>query len=575
MKTLKWMSGILAMALAVTFCTKEKEGGNSGEPQDETPAVLTSVKVLAADNEGIITEDIVVDEISETMIVRIPGGGVGKTITVTVTVGENDVVKINDEEISEDGKASFDATYPADIVVTNSKSGNKISFVLKVGKVLEIVGQPVALWHGEMERFWGGPLLTVSSKDDMPYIAYTRKIISRIYSETTGEGEEAVTKIKADMESNPRARAIKWNGSAFVEVGETPFSDHGQFANATTIIEAFDAAPNGDIYVLLRAEKNSSRLTVMKFDGSAWSYVGGNGPDPGPTDGSDKTTDNEHEINSTNVTSPAREIDFFFAGGKPGFVTKGNAKSVDKSEADLFEFDGSAWNKTIGLQGVPTYAETSNKAAFWGARSVSVGDVVYLLAQSNERGYYLLKKENGVWTKVVDNFIPEGATCGLNGSMEIAANAEGQVFIFVANWQGGVMQIYRLNSTNNTFEAYASALPTPITEKGAVQLEMRFGINPVSGQFIAVRAGSVKEEDGTVNADDKNLYFAMVDENRQWTEWVKIDSAPVSGDLSSMAFTSDGTAWVAYETGFTLDGFEAAGQLQLVRVGLEADILPE
>ena len=118
MKKYLWI--FAAIATVAFGCAKEPEK----EAKDETPAQLVSFKILAADNEGL-AEDYAPDAIAPTMVVRIPGGGQGKTLVATLEAGENDVIKVNDAEI-ENGKASFDATYAVDIVVTNSKSGKHL-----------------------------------------------------------------------------------------------------------------------------------------------------------------------------------------------------------------------------------------------------------------------------------------------------------------------------------------------------------------------------------------------------------------------------------------------------------------
>ena len=130
MKYLKFFACALASSLAVVSCEREPKG-----PKDTTPAELKSFKILAADNEGL-TEDIAVETIAGEMIIRVKGGGVGKTFTATLEAGENDVIKVNDEAVSAEGKASFDATFPVDITVTNSKSELVEHYVLKIGKIL-------------------------------------------------------------------------------------------------------------------------------------------------------------------------------------------------------------------------------------------------------------------------------------------------------------------------------------------------------------------------------------------------------------------------------------------------------
>jgi hypothetical protein len=93
-------------ALAVFACNKP-EPEKEPEPKDTTPAELKSFALLKADNADILTEDVTVETIAPTMVVRIPGGGAGKTLVAAVTAGENDVIKANGKE-AVDGKITFE-----------------------------------------------------------------------------------------------------------------------------------------------------------------------------------------------------------------------------------------------------------------------------------------------------------------------------------------------------------------------------------------------------------------------------------------------------------------------------------
>ena len=78
MKKYLW---IFAAVATVAFgCTKEPE---KEEVKDETPAQLVSFKILAADNEDL-AQDYAPDAIASTMVIRIPGGGQGKTLVATL-----------------------------------------------------------------------------------------------------------------------------------------------------------------------------------------------------------------------------------------------------------------------------------------------------------------------------------------------------------------------------------------------------------------------------------------------------------------------------------------------------------
>ena len=133
----KFLFTIAALAIVAAGCSQKEEDG-PGKGKNAEPK-LTSFQILAADNEGL-EEDYAPDAIAPSMVVRVPGGGAGKTFVATLSAGEDDIIKLNDEEVV-DGKASFDATYAVDIVVTNSKSGKSAQYEVKIGKILQLLGK--------------------------------------------------------------------------------------------------------------------------------------------------------------------------------------------------------------------------------------------------------------------------------------------------------------------------------------------------------------------------------------------------------------------------------------------------
>ena len=82
MKLLKWTAcGLLFAALAMSSCQKQEE-----EVKDTTPAELKSFALLKADN-AALDKDYAPELISDNMIIRVKGGGSGKTFVATLTAG--------------------------------------------------------------------------------------------------------------------------------------------------------------------------------------------------------------------------------------------------------------------------------------------------------------------------------------------------------------------------------------------------------------------------------------------------------------------------------------------------------
>ena len=101
---------------------------------NDEKAVLNSVLFAAADNE-LLEADVVPEQISENMLVRVPGNAFLQTLVISVSCGEGDVVKVNGSE-PVDGKLTVDTAFPIDITVTDEVAGATSKYVLKVGKIL-------------------------------------------------------------------------------------------------------------------------------------------------------------------------------------------------------------------------------------------------------------------------------------------------------------------------------------------------------------------------------------------------------------------------------------------------------
>lgn len=138
--------------------------------------------------------------------------------------------------------------------------------------------------------------------------------------------------------------------------------------------------------------------------------------------------------------------------------------------------------------------------------------------------------------------------------MQLAAGLDGQLYFLGASWEANVMQIFSVDQTAKTLKAYGAGIPVTISSGGGVSEGCAFGINPVTGLTIAAYG---KKNEAPV--------IAYLDESLQWSNFA--GEFPVSTDtVFQVAFDKAGNGYVAFltEQGITL-----------LKVGLEADILPE
>lgn len=516
---------LAALAVAAVACEKQEQ---EQEVPDTTPAELVSFKILAADNEGLEV-DYAPEAIAQSMVIRIPGGGQGKTLKATLTAGENDEIKVNDVAVT-DGKASFDASYPVDIVVTNTKSKKSAQYEVKIGKILEIVAKEVTTFTSE------GMAYTSSA-----FTVATNPVTKEIY-------------MAYACGSTKNVGVVKFNGASFDQVGVEGISD-GEIATTNPFSLSFDAS--GAPYVLYGGGEVKSRFSIRKFNGSTWDLLGSG-------------------LSSGNYSTSFYPDIYFDASGNPGWFFCGNQKNTPgyRNAINLF-YDGSEWKESATITGLPTY-ESNNTALFYVARYAKVGDKLYGVFTSNQAGLFLYELSGSSWgSPIISAFVPAEETTSLPGNLSCAVSKDGKLLVFTARWTKQAMQVYQFNGT--AFEEYGNTFPVSIGTSGGTN-DAAFAVNPVTGELFAV----------VLNDDDQVLYTIM-DENRQWGELNYLGSVnkiPAPTDEDPDAFTYEYGAPSAY--GGPALAFDAKGNAIVIypdadrksgyhvySIGLEEDILPE
>lgn len=514
----KILLALAALAFVTSSCIKTI---HDPEEIDETPAQLVSFKLLAADNDGL-DADYAPEAITETMIIRIPGGGQGKTLKASLTAGENDVIKVNDVDVV-DGKASFNAEFPVDIVVTNTKSQKSAQYEVKIGKILQNVIAQLGS-YSEADAVMGSDIrLAVKPTDNAPYVLYTRK--------KTVDGTQ---------ESNNRLACVSWNGSAFAEVGTLGFTDVTRQAVMCDL--AFDGATP---YVLSYGETAAYISGVRKFDGTAWVPVGDQGF-------------------GGKITTTYKKPQLYFQDGKPGFVTTGNIGKTDAGyrNATRYNYDGSAWIKTDLIPGLPKYGEKGGSDGMFYAAAVATDSKgnVYAVTSNNQYGYYLFNVSND-WEKLVDNYLEEGEPYGVPSSLSAKVGPGDVLYVLAAVSKKAQYQLYRYNKdAEKKLEAVAAPIQLTADSNDTVAEPMQIAINPVSGEVVGVYG------------QDKKLYFSTINENGLWNEFTAIAGTKdlAANDSFALAFDANGNCFISF-----VAKVEDATSVELYKYGQEDDILPE
>jgi len=509
---------VSALSASYTICVKENDG----------EAVLLSVAIVK-DSDPSITEDIAAASIEPEMIVRVPGAAFQKELTIKATAGKNDIIKINGE-IAADGQASVDTKFPIDIEVIDENAGAKQAYVVKVGKILDLVVTPVATAYSEGTL--GSMNMAVNPVDNAPYIIYVR----------ANEGDTKKGLSVAKFENG------NFNLVGTGSVSENTTND----ASAPVITFAADGTP----YALYVGGEVSGPNTLKKWNGSAWELVGTAG-----IQGNKLTTTYGYP---TPVFQPGENVPVVFACGG-GSKSTPNYRNIEKSS-----WNGSSWT-TAAPSEFPKYGTPSGtNGMYYASKVVYSGDKVYMVSAFNIYGFYVSECTNsGAYNHIVNNYLPEGESYGLPGNLGIDCDPDGNIFIFEALAKATKMQLYKVDKENNTVVEHGPGLPVGISSTGGTENAAAFAINPANGQIIC----AIEETTET----SKTLVFKYLDDNLAWNDLSY--TFPVGNEKAfikefAMDYANNGIAYVAVRIGNNKGGNGVEG-IHLFSIGLEDDILPE
>ncbi len=490
--------------------------------ENDAAAELKSVAFLQADNKAL-TADVVPETIASEMLVRVPGQAFRSELVMTVSVGMNDVITVNGQSV-ENGKISVDTSFPIDIKVTDEVAGTEVNYVLRVGKVLEVVVTKVAsITDGT--RIFGSFDMAINPSDGNPWIAYSKEI----------EGDQI-----------DRVAVQKFDGASFSYVGGDYIVPDPDSKDAKDPSIAF--ASDGTAYLKYLGGEASNKNTVRKYT-SAWEVVG------------------KAEVNSVKVNSSYNCPVYIQNNGQPAFFYNNNTAPNKRCIGSAY-FDGSSWVEALSAaaKGIaPAFGEgpagaAKNAGQFWGSVTTSFNGKVYMLASFNEWGYFVYEVSDGcVLSPVVYDFKPGTSEYGLPGNINIMTDGD-NLFVYAADKSTAKMQIYKVDLSDNTLKEYGEGFSATISSSGGVNEASRVSVSP-SGLFVAA-----------IEDSEKNVTFKYLNSSLQWEDFTLAESAIKNSATGQfrIVFNADGVGYIAYPA--DVDG---VGNIEVYKVALEDDIIPE
>lgn len=399
--------------------------------------------------------------------VALPAGTDLTALVATFTVNEGNTVTV-DGAAQTSGVTKNDFTDPVDYLVRNSTGANNVRYTITVVEASGAEWTELAVYDGT--EVFAGARLAINPEGE-PYIAF---------------------KIRKD--DNNKMSVLKFNGASWEQVGAEGFS--GQVNGSHY---AFDIAPDGTPYVAYgdqEAESLKGALSVMKFDGSKWDYVGGQG---------------FFKVQAQYVGIAALEN-----GLAVGLQNNSKTADIPQRALGVATWDGSAW----------TTGESSLLASGQGMYTAKVagnGKVATMISINRGKvndvnyGHNIFKYENGQWESLATNFLEEGAT-----QTSIAAGSFGTTVALdgtIYAWTGD--DVPTTGAYQVRLKKYDAAAKTWITVTGNTlplgyesglesHVEVAVAIATDGTPFVAYR--------NTVDLNNPKLYVMYLDPaTNQWS----------------------------------------------------------
>ena len=460
------------------------QADNAGLSQD----YVATVPAVAA---GVTTYDIEI---------AMPASVDLTALVARFTVNEGNTVTV-DGVAQTSGVTKNDFTDPVDYTVRNSTGANNLRYTITVveasGKAwteMAVLNTATLSGNADFTGVYSGAVLAINPKGNVPYVAYGARGVDNKMS------------------------VAKFENGAWAQVGDALFSS---VVNGSHF--SFDVAPDGTPYVAYGDQDAASlkgALSVMKFDGSQWSYVGEQG---------------FFKVQAQYIGMAA-----FESGLAIDLVNNSKDGSIPRRSMGIATFDGSAW----------TTGESSLLPSEQGVYMTKMGGngkVATLICVNRGKiddvnyGHNIFKFENGQWESLATNFLEPGATQTsiAQGSFGTTVALDGTVYA----WTGddvpntGIYQVRlkKYDAAGKTWNT-VTGNTLPIGHDGGFEshISLDVAIAPDGTPFVVYNNFN----------DQKKLYVMHLDPaTAQWSASQLL--AEGASDVN-IAFDTAGTGYITY-----------------------------
>ena len=393
---------------------------------------------------------------------------------------------------------------PIDYLVRNSSRTQNIRYTVTVVELKEkswaelATLDPTALSGNEaFTGVFSGAVLVVNPKDNLPYVAYGARGVDNKMS------------------------VAKFEDGAWKQVGSALFSP---VINSSHF--DFDIAPDGTPYVAFgdkEATSLANSLSVMKFDGSAWSNVGDQG---------------FFKVQAQYVGLAALDN-----GLAVGLQNNSKNGEIPQRAMGIATWNGSAWTtgeSALLSSGQGMYitkmGDNGKIATLISINRGKVNDVNY--------GHNIFKYENGTWESLLTNFVEPNAsqTYASPNQMGTKVASDGTIYAWTADdaQTSGVYQV-RLKKYNANTKAWETigGNSLPLGLESGLESHVIVDVAIDSEGIVFVACNNYK--------DQKKLYVMNLDPNTN--QWTTAKQLATDADDINIDFAADGTGYITYTDG--------------------------
>lgn len=486
MRNLFWMAAVVLLAVFSSCSDDNKDGAD-----EVVEAKLLTFGFYAEDNAGVLSKDYVATDISSTIKIAMPALINKSELVARFTTNEGNVVLI-DGVTQVSGTTVNDFTVPVDYIVSNGKQN--VKYTINVTKAANMSWKLMSKF-AEKETY-GGAVLKLNPVDNTPYLAFKLR--------------------DKDAADKQKMTVVKFDGGSWKYVGPSEGFSDGEVASSYLDLD-FDVS--GTPYVAFSDNSVTTvkgAASVMKWNGSVWSYVGNKGLIDAQSTYPHMSVLGDNDIilsqinNSNKVSFPRRAM-----------VVSAYKGSWQNGELPLLASGSPVYTCDLAKANGAAYLLSINRGA--------VDGVNY--------GYSVFEYKNGTWSALLNNYLEPNATQTSIAGMDIAAFEDGTVYVLTGD-DAAVKGDYRLRLRK--YDPAKKEWSTVGGEHLNVPMDSHISyavaVAPDGTPFVVYR--DIKDQNYP-----KVIY--LDDETKQWTDPVLLPDAVEASDLN-IVFSSTGIGYISF-----------------------------